>query len=141
MFDKLNDEILSYEIKLDNTGTKLYQKIMEVNSKTEKDLTEKKILSIYDEFEEIEVKKRSLVHQELTSKIENLIVNENYSKILDYLKLTSEYQKDFEYYKATLEHFFNKTIEYQKSLEISFEILSKSINQYECIQFKSNWRS
>ena len=141
MFDKLNNEILSYEIKLDNIGVKLYQKIMEINSKTKNDFTEKRILSIYDEFCKIEVKKRSLVHSELTAKIENLIVTENYSEMLNYLNLTSEYQKDFEYYKATLNQFLNKTLEYQQTLENTYKILYENINQYNNLEFKSNWRN
>ncbi|CAM1345513.1 hypothetical protein [Tenacibaculum amylolyticum] len=141
MFNKLNQETLSYEIKLDSTGVRLYQKIMEINSKIERDLIEKKILSIYDKFGEIKIKKRSLVLQELSSKIENLIISENYSKIQDYLKFTSEYQKDFEYYSTTLQQFYNKTIEYQKSLEFSLKILSENINEYNNLNFKNSWRN
>ncbi|MCW3805873.1 hypothetical protein [Plebeiibacterium marinum] len=139
MFEKINNEILTYEVKLDDTGIKLYQKIMDSNSKSEPNLMDNEVFKIYDDFCRIKIKKRSIVHSELTNKIESLLLNENYPNLIEYLELTSMYQKDFEYYDITLKQFQVKVLEYEIALKASANTLNQNILDYNKMKFRSDW--
>ncbi len=138
IFEETNQLILNYENKLDNTGVRLYQKIMEIKNKNIKSVTDKKILSIYDNFVRTKITPRQEIHKGLIQKIENLALENNENTLLEYLDLTSVFNKDYLYYQETRNQLRSKIKEYYKDLEQSYEKLIEDFDKYKKLKWKSN---
>lgn len=139
-FDKLNNQVLQLEMKLDKIGTDLFQEITFINTKKNKDVTEKKIIIIHNNFKKAKERNRNIIYSELTNKIENIIIEDSYKNISKILPLTSNYYKEYIYYQETLTQFYSKFLEYKLELLIAHKELNYLIKNYTEMKLKGNLR-
>ena len=129
LFEKMNKEILEYESKLDNVVVLIYQKIVGLQIKGDINNTEKFIIETYNNFNPA-VLKRSLLNDNL--------IKTKYEHLLDFVELTSQYQKDFKFYKNSLDQFNLKIVEYRNNLDSVHQDLTLAIDNYKNLEYKSN---
>ena len=137
LFEKMNKEILEYESKLDNIGVLIHQKIVGLQIKGDVNDTEKFIIETYNNFNPA-VPKRSLLNDNVIKSIEDNLIKTKYEHLLDFVELTSQYQKDFKFYKNSLDQFDLKIVEYRENLNSVYQDLTLVIDNYNNLKYKSN---
>lgn len=137
-FEQLENKILNYENRLNDIGVSIYTKILELEKKSNKNELEKKMVKMFYELNDGSKRKLSKIHREFIVPVENLLIENNYERMIEFVKLTAVYNKEFEFFITTLKHYDEKAFEYTYTLIEVQKQLKNKVCDYKKLKFKSN---